>query len=99
MWNFGNDFAKNVAIFGVDNSFLSHADNCKNNFSVLGAGPTNGIKGSFGAPEKKLSINFSKASAKVCLRSHYNGDNSYQFVNGKEMFRFKANNENVRKNI
>ena len=33
-WNFGNDYAKNVTIFGVDNSSSSHADNHKNNFSV-----------------------------------------------------------------
>ena len=26
---------------------------------------------------------------------HYNADNSYLFVNGKEAFKFKANNKNV----
>ena len=26
---------------------------------------------------------------------HYNGDNSYLFVNGKQMFKFNAHNENV----
>ena len=26
---------------------------------------------------------------------HYNGDNSFLFVNGKEIFKFKANNENL----
>ena len=26
---------------------------------------------------------------------HYNGDNSYLFVNGKEIFKFKADNKNV----
>ena len=26
---------------------------------------------------------------------HYNGDNSYLFVNGKEIYRFKASNGNV----
>ena len=32
LWNFGNEFARNVAIFGVDNSPSSHADNGKDNF-------------------------------------------------------------------
>ena len=32
LWIFGNDSAKNVVIFGVDNSSASHTDNCKNNF-------------------------------------------------------------------
>ena len=39
-WNFGDDFARNVVICGVDNSSSSHADNCKNNFLVLGKGLT-----------------------------------------------------------
>ena len=28
-WNFGNDFARNIVIFGVDNSSSSHTDNQK----------------------------------------------------------------------
>ena len=32
LWSFGNDFARNVTIFGVDNSSSSHVDNRKNNF-------------------------------------------------------------------
>ena len=31
-WSFDNDTAKNVILFGVDNSLSSHADNHKNNF-------------------------------------------------------------------
>ena len=54
-----------------------------------------GINGSFGAPEKKFDINFSKANTKFCLSLHYNDDNSYLFVDGKEIFKFKADNENV----
>ena len=26
-WSFGNDYARNVVIFGADNSSLSHTDN------------------------------------------------------------------------
>ena len=37
-WNFGNDNARNVVIFGVDNSSSSHVDDCKNIFLVLGKG-------------------------------------------------------------
>ena len=29
------------------------------------------------------------------MSSHYNADNSYLFVNRKEIFKFKANNKNV----
>ena len=31
-WSFGNDFARNIIIFGIDNSLSSHSDNCKNIF-------------------------------------------------------------------
>ena len=65
-----NDFARNVVIFGFDNSSLSHADNHKNNFSVFGEGPDSDVNGSFGSPEKKFNINFSKANTKFCLRLH-----------------------------
>ena len=45
--------------FGVDNSPSSRFDNRKNNFLVLGEGPSNDINSSIGEAEKKFSINFS----------------------------------------
>ena len=83
---------RNVVIVGVDNSSLYHTDNRKNYFLILGGGPTFGINGSFGASEKKIDLNFIKAKTKFWLSLHYNGDNSYLFVDGKEICKFKANN-------
>ena len=37
------------------------------------------------------SINFSVSKNKFCLSLHYNGANSYLFVNGIEVIRFKVN--------
>ena len=62
---------------------------------MLGEGDTFGITGSFVAPEKWFSINFSKAKGTFCLSLHYNADNSYLFVNGKEILKFKVDNKNV----
>ena len=62
---------------------------------MLGEGPTFGINGRFASPEKKFSINFRKAKTKFYLSLHYNADNSYFFVNWKEIFKFKAENKNV----
>ena len=90
-WNFGNDCAKNVVIFGADNSSNFHVDNCKNNFLVLDEGSSHSINGSYGSPEKTFSINFSTVNTKFYLGLHYNGDNSYLFVNEKEIFKFKTN--------
>ena len=44
------------------------------------------------APGKKININFSKSKTKFCLIFHYNRDNSYLYVNGKEIYKFKAIN-------
>ena len=54
-WSFGKNSARNVIIFGIDNSSSSHIDNLKNDL-ILGEGRTTGINGSFGASEKKLIL-------------------------------------------
>ena len=36
------------------------------------------------------SINFTVTKKKFCLSLHYNGVNSYLFVNGTEIYKFKA---------
>ena len=87
--------ARNVIIFGVDSTSSSHADNRKNSFLILSEGPTFGINGNFGYPEKRSSINFGKSNTKFCLRLHYNADNGYLFVNRKEIFKFKVSNKSV----
>ena len=57
-WSFDNGTARNVIIFGVDSSSSSHVDNRKNNFLILGLGPTYGINGKFGSAEKTFSTEF-----------------------------------------
>ena len=42
-----SNIARNVKIFGVDNSSSSHADNTKNNFLVSGECPIFEINGRF----------------------------------------------------
>lgn len=39
-WSFGNDFAKNIVIFGLDNNSSIRTDNYEINCLVLGEGPT-----------------------------------------------------------
>ena len=94
-WSFSNGTARNIMIFGADNSLSSHFDNRKNNFLILGEGPTFRINGKFESPEKTFSISFTKANTKFCLSFHYNADNSYLSVNGKEVIKFKTDNKNV----
>ena len=41
------------------------------------------------------STNFTVANKKICLSLHYNDDNSYLFVNGKEITNFKAKDSEI----
>ena len=42
---------------------------------------------------KKIDVNFSKERINFWLSLHYNDDNSYWFVSGKEIYKFKASNK------
>ena len=63
-WSFDNDTARNVIIFGVDNSSSSHSDNHKNNFLILDEGPTFGINESFRS-QKKVEYSFYYSKQKI----------------------------------
>ena len=45
--------------------------------------------------EKIYSQNFTQPSTKFVLSLHYNGDNSYLFVNGKQELKFKTKTESL----
>ena len=66
-----------------------HIDNKEKDTLVLGSGPTQGLESTLTA-EKMYSINFTVTKKKNCLSLHYNGANSYLFVNGTEIYKFKA---------
>ena len=40
-------------------------------------------------------INFTKTNTKFCLSLHYNGSNSYLFVNGTEIHKLKAKDSEI----
>ena len=44
---------------------------------------------------QKNSINFTQQNKKFCLCLHYNGGNSYLFVKGKEIHKFKAKDSEI----
>ena len=41
------------------------------------------------------SVNFTNPREKYCLSLHYNGANSYLFVNGTEIIKFKAKDSEI----
>ena len=81
---------KNVLIFGVDESSLVHANNKANNIYVMGDLFVQGINDTKVYVEKIYSQNFTQPSKKFPLSLHYNYNDSYLFVNGKQELKFKA---------
>ena len=79
---------RNVIICRVDMGSSTKIDNRKKGILILGKGPTQGLEHTLSA-EKLYSINFTKENTKFCLSLHYNGANSYLFVNGTEIIKSK----------
>ena len=88
----GGGDGENVIIFGVDMNSFIHVDNKGKYILILGKGLTQGLGEHSLTAEKMYSINFSKDNAKFCLSLDYNGANSYLFVNGTDIIKFKAKN-------
>ena len=70
-------------------SSSSHANNQKNNILVLGKDFVQGINGTTIYAEKWYPITLTENNKKICLSFHYNGANSYLFVNGTEIHNSK----------
>ena len=62
-----------------------HVDNKGKDVLILGKGPTQGFDEHSLTAEKMYSVKFTDNGDKYCLRLHYNGANSYLFVNGTEI--------------
>ena len=67
-----------------------HVDNKKKYILILGEGPTQGLDDKTLIVERKYSINFIECNKKFCLCLHYNGANSYLFINGAEIYKVKT---------
>ena len=85
----GGGFGQNVIIVGVDMSSSAHVDKKKKNILILRKGPTQELEHTLTA-KKVYSINFIVTKNKFWLSLHYNGANSYLFVNGGWINSLKA---------
>ena len=86
---------RNVLIFGRDISFSVHATNRANNIYLMGAGLTQGIHDTTLYVEKNYYRNFTNPCKKFVLSLHYNGDDIYLFVNGRQNIKFKAKTDQL----
>ena len=86
---------RNVIIFGADLSSSKHSNNKTRRILVIGRDFIQGITGTTIYAEKIYSTNFIVDIKKICLSLNYNGDNSYLFVNEKEIIKFKAKDSEI----
>ena len=76
------------------NSYIP-IDNKGKDILILGRGPAEVLGEHSLTAEKMYSINFTLTKKKLCLSFHYNGANSYLFVNGTEVIKFKAKDSEI----
>ena len=76
----------------------SSANNKTQSILILGEGFTQGLNDTKLYSEEMRAINFTATRKKICLSLHYNGDNSYLFVNGIESIKFKAKDSEIVRN-
>ena len=87
--------ARNVLIFGADMSFSVHTTNRANHIHVMGTDLTQGIHDTALYAEKNFDRNFTDPGKKFMLSLHYNGDDSYLFVNSRQELKFKCKTDQL----
>ena len=95
----GINKGRNVLIFGAHENSLVHANNKANNIYIMGDLFVQGINDTMLYAEKICSQNFTAVNKKFVLSLHYNGDDSYLFVNGNQELKFKAKDDQIVKEI
>ena len=87
--------ARNVIIFGADMSFSKHTNNKANNIYVIGKDYVQKINDTTIYAEKMYYRNFTYLGKQFVLSLHYNGDDSYLFVNGRQELKCKAKTDQL----
>ena len=90
---------RNVLIFRADMSFSVHKTNRENHIYVMGDGFTQDIHDTTLYVEKNYWRNFTDSGKKFMPSLHYNGDDSYLFVNGRQKLKFKCKTDQLVKKI
>ena len=81
---------RNVIIFGGYLNSSVHIDNKGKDILILGEEPTQGLDDTTLTVEAKYPINFIQSRKRFVLSLHYNGSNSFLFVNTINVNQFKA---------
>ena len=86
LWRSDGSWGKNVIALGTDTSSFVHVDNKNENILVLCEGPREDLYGNTRTAEANYPISFTAPGKRFVLSLHYNGSNSFLFVNAVKMF-------------
>ena len=81
-----NTMERNVITFGANMNSSVHIDNKGRYILILGEGLKQGLDDTTLAAETKYSFNFTQSDRSFCLSLHYNGSNSFLFVNATKIY-------------
>ena len=85
-----------MELLRADMSSSVHIDNKNKDISVLGEEPTKRLDYTILITEEWHTISFTQLGKRFVLRVHYNGSNSFLFVNATNIYQFKANDSETK---
>ena len=72
-----------------------HIDNKNKDILILDEGPTQRLADITSTAEAKYPINFTQLRKRFVLSLHYNGSNSFLFVNATKTYQFKTKDSEI----
>ena len=88
--------AKNVIIYGADMNSFAHIHYKNKDILILGERTRDGLDDTTLTAEAKYPINFTQSGKRFVLSLHYNGSNSFLFVNATKIYQFKAKDSEIK---
>ena len=82
--------------FGVDLSSSVNVDKKSKDVLILGEGTTQGLDDITITAGAKYPIHFTQSRKRFVLSLHYNGSNSFLFVDATKVYQFKAKNSEIK---
>ena len=89
------DTMEKMSLF-LELSSSVHVYNKWKDILIFGEGATQGLNDTTLTTEAKYTINFTQSGKRFVLSLHYNGRNSFLFVNATKVFQFKAKNSEIK---
>ena len=89
------DTMEKMSLF-LELSSSVHVYNKWKDILIFGEGATQGLNDTTLTTEAKYPINFTQSGKRFVLSLHYNGRNSFLFVNATKVFQFKAKNSEIK---